>query len=72
MAGDFQEVEVAVADLEYELDVEQPERHRAVDVEEVDREHAGGLGAQELPPAGIGLPDRRRWDPVRLPDPPYR
>jgi hypothetical protein len=22
-------------------------------MEEVDREHAGGLGAQELPPAGV-------------------
>jgi hypothetical protein len=25
-------------------------------VEEVDGEHAGGLGAQELPPAGVGVP----------------
>jgi hypothetical protein len=32
-------------------------------VEEVDREHAG-LGAQELPPRDVGVPDRRggtRW-----------
>jgi hypothetical protein len=38
-------------------------------VEEVDREHAGGLGAQELPPAGVGVPERRRWNPVALEDP---
>jgi hypothetical protein len=37
-------------------------------VEEVDREQAGGLGAQELPPAGVGVPDRRRWDPAALED----
>jgi hypothetical protein len=42
-------------------DVEPPRRHRAVDVEEVDREHAGGLGVQELPPTGVGVADRRRW-----------
>jgi hypothetical protein len=41
-------------------------------VEEVDREHAGGLGAQELPPTGVGVPHRRRWDPVALQDPPDR
>jgi hypothetical protein len=52
--------------------VEPPQRHRAVDVEEVDREHAGGLGAQELPPCGVGAPNRCRWDPVALQDPPNR
>ena len=57
MRGHAQHVQVAVADLEHEQDVEPPQRHRAVDVEEVDREHAGGLGAQELPPAGVGVPD---------------
>jgi hypothetical protein len=41
-------------------------------VEEVDREHAGGLGSQELPPVGVGVPDRRRWDPVLVEDPPDR
>jgi hypothetical protein len=45
----------AVADLEREQDVEPPQRHRAVDVEEVDGQHAGGLRAQELPPTRIGL-----------------
>ena len=72
MRGHAQDVQVAVADLECEQDVEPPQRHRAVDVEEVDGEHAGGLGAQELPPAGVGVPDRRRWDPVALEDPPDR
>jgi hypothetical protein len=38
-------------------------------VEEVDREHAAGLGAQELPPAGVGLPRRRWWNPLALQDP---
>ena len=72
MSGHAQHVQVAVADLEHEQDVEPPQRERAVDVEEVDREHAGGLGAQELPPAGVGVPQRRRWDAVALEDPPDR
>src|SRR6185436_18655781 len=42
---------------------------RAVDVEDVDGEHAGGLGVQELPPAGVGVPDRGRWDVVALEGP---
>ena len=68
MRGHAEDVQVAVADLEHEQDVEPPQRHRAVDVEEVDREHAGGLGAQELPPAGVGMP-RWRWrDAVALED----
>jgi hypothetical protein len=41
-----QDVQVAVADLEREQDVEPPQGDRAVDVEEVGREHAGGLGAR--------------------------
>ena len=45
MSGHAQDVQVAVTDLEREQDVEPPQRYRAVDVEEVDREHAGGLGA---------------------------
>ena len=56
MSGHAQDVQVAVADLEHEQHVEPSQRERAVDVEEVDREHAGGLGAQELPPAGVGVP----------------
>ena len=70
--GHAQDVQVAVADLEREQHVEPPQRDRAVDVEEVDREHAGGLGAQELPPAGVGVPYRCRWDAVALEDPPDR
>jgi len=38
-------------------------------VEEVDGQHAGGLGAQELPPAGVGVPARCRWDAAVLQDP---
>src|SRR3954469_8624578 len=41
-------------------------------MEEVDREHAGGLRAQELSPAGVGVSHRRWWDPVALQDPPDR
>jgi hypothetical protein len=41
-------------------------------VEEIHHEHAGGLRAQELPPTGVGVPQRRRWDPVTLEDPPDR
>jgi hypothetical protein len=72
MGGHAQDVQVAVADLECEQDVQPPQGERAVDVEEVDREHAGGLGAQELPPTGVAVPRRRRWDPVTLQDPPDR
>ena len=64
--GDAEDVQVAVADLEREQDVETPQRDRAVDVEEVDRTQAGGLGAPELPPAGVGVPYRCRWDAVAL------
>jgi hypothetical protein len=67
--GHAQDVQVAVADLQREQDVEPPQRHRAVDVKEVDRKHGGGLGAQESSPAGIGVADRRRWDPVAPKDP---
>ena len=69
MCGHAQHVEVAVADLEHEQHVEPSQGERAVDVEEVDREHAGGLGAQELALAGVGMPDRCWWDAVALQDP---
>src|SRR4051794_25482090 len=72
VSGHAQDMQVAVADLEHEQHVEASQRKRAVDVEEVDCEHAGGLGAQELPPAGIGVPDRCRWDPGARQDPPER
>ena len=64
-----QHVQVAIADLECDQDVEPPQCCRAVHVEEVDGQHAGGLGAQELPPTGVGMPGRCRWDPVALEDP---
>jgi hypothetical protein len=70
MSGHAQDVQVAVADLEHEQHVESPQRERAVDVEEVDREHAGRLGAQKLPPTNVGVPRRSRWDPVTLQDAP--
>ena len=44
MRGYPEDVQGAVADLEGEQDVEASQRERAVDVEEVDREHAGGAG----------------------------
>src|ERR1051325_9246634 len=69
MPGHAQDVQVAVTDLEHEQDVEASQRERAVDVEEVDREHAGGLGAQELPPTGVGVPQRCWRDAVSLEDP---
>ena len=72
MPGHAQHVQVAVADLENEQDVQPSQGRRAVDVEEVDREHAGGLGAQELPPTAVGVPDRCRWDAAAPKDPPDR
>jgi hypothetical protein len=67
--GDAQDVQGVVADLDHEEDVEPSPGHRAVDVEEVDGQHAGGLGAEELPPAGVAVPARCRWDAVALQDP---
>ena len=69
MPGHAQDVQVAVTDLEHEQDVEASQRERAVDVEEIDGEHAGGLGAQELAPVGVGVPERCRRDAVALEDP---
>jgi hypothetical protein len=46
MSGHAQDVQVAVTDLEYEQHVQRPQRHRAVDVEEVHGQHARGLRAQ--------------------------
>ena len=69
MSGHAQDMQIAVADLEREQDVEPPQRDRAVDVDEVDGQHAGGLGTQELPPAGVRVPEWRRRDPVALEDP---
>src|SRR6185312_7472343 len=68
MPGHTQHVQVAVADLERERDVEPSQRERAVDVEEVHCEHAGGLCAEEPSPTGVGIPDRCRWDPVAFQD----
>jgi hypothetical protein len=69
LRGHAQDVQGAVADLEREQDVEPRHRDRAVDVEEVHREHAGVLRAQELPPVGGGVPDWRWRHPVTLEDP---
>ena len=49
MRGHAQDVQGAVADFECEQDVEPPQCHCAIDVEEVHRERAAGLGAQEPP-----------------------
>jgi hypothetical protein len=45
-----QDMDMAGADLEHEEYVEAAHGHRAVDMEEIARQHRGGLGAQELPP----------------------
>jgi hypothetical protein len=68
MAGHAEDVQVAVADLEGEQDIE-PLQRGAVDVEEVHSQHRGGLGAQELASAHVGGPRRRRCDPVAAQDP---
>jgi hypothetical protein len=69
MRGHTQDVQVAITDLEHEQDVDPPQRHRAVDVEEVDGQHARPLRAQELSTAGVGVPRWRRRDPVAARDP---
>ena len=68
VGGDAQDVHAARLDLQHEQHVEPPQRH-GVDVEEVDREHPGGLGAQELPPAQVVAAGRRRRYPGPLEDP---
>jgi len=66
-------VDLDVGGVQVDRDVlATPQYHRAVDVKEVDREDAIGLRAQYLPPGGLGVPDRRRWDSVVLEDPPDR
>ncbi len=65
MSRHAQDVQVAIADLEHEQDVEPPQRERAIDVEEIDRKQAGRLRAQDLPPAGVGVPDRAGGMPWR-------
>jgi hypothetical protein len=47
MSGHAQDVQGAIGDLEREQDLEPPQRHRAVDMEEADPQHAGRLRAQE-------------------------
>ena len=58
VGGDAKNVHAARLNLHNEQHVEPSQRHR-VDVEEVDREHPGGLGAQELPPGGVVAAGRR-------------
>jgi hypothetical protein len=65
--GDAQDVQVAGLGLEDEEHVEPPQRD-GLDAEEVDREHPGGLGAQELPPATVAAAGWRRRDPGPLED----
>jgi hypothetical protein len=60
MTGHAQYVQVAIADLAREHDVEPPQCDRAVDVEEVHGQHRGGLRAKELAATGVGGPRRRR------------
>ena len=69
LAGRFEEVHVAAANLEGEEDVDPFQGDRAVDVEEVHGQHAGGLSAQEPPPGCVGGSQRCRWNPPPLEDP---
>ena len=53
----------------HEEAVQTLEGHCAVHVKEVDGKHRGGLGVQELPPAGVGVPLGRRGYLQGLQDP---
>jgi hypothetical protein len=64
--GRAQHVHGSAGDLQDEEHVDPLERHRAVHMEEVTRQHRRRLGAQKLPPGRVGAPDRR-W---RYPQPP--
>jgi hypothetical protein len=65
MLGNAQQVDPACLDLDDERDI-QPLQCHGVDVEEVDREQAFGLGAQKGAPGVIAT---RRWrDPAGAQD----
>ena len=49
VGGDAQDVHAPGLDLHHEQDVDALEQD-GVDMEEIARQHAGGLGGQELPP----------------------
>ena len=67
--SDTEDVHVPRAHLDHEEAVQALQCHRAVHVEEVDREHRGCLGMQELPPGRVGAPLRRRRDLQGLENP---
>jgi hypothetical protein len=80
MRGHTQDMDVAAADLDHEEHIDPTQGHRAVDMEEITRQHRRRLGAQELPPRrAVTLrrgrdpqppqhpPDRRSPDPVPKP-----
>jgi hypothetical protein len=54
--------------FQYEEHVDSLERDRAVHMEEIAGQHGRGLGAQELPPGRVGVPDRRWRDARPLQD----
>jgi hypothetical protein len=67
--GDPQDMDIAAADLHNEEAVQALERHREVDVEEIDGKHRRGLRVQELPPVRNCIP-RQRWEDLEgLEDP---
>jgi hypothetical protein len=67
--GDPEDVHAAAADLQDEQAVQAPQGRRAVHVEEIGGKHRRCLGAQELPPAGVGAPFRRWRNLQGLEDP---
>ena len=69
VGGYAEDVHVTGADLHDEQAVQSLQGHCAVDVEEVDGEHCGSLGVQELPPPCVGVPLRCRGDLQGLKDP---
>ncbi len=66
--GGAQHVHGPVADLQDEEHVDPREGDCAVYVEEVTRQHGRRLGAEELSPGRVGVPDRRWRDPQPLQD----
>jgi len=68
--GHAQDMDMAGADLDREEHVETPYGDRAVDVEEVARQHGRGLRAQELAPCGAAALRRGR-DPQLHQDSPH-
>jgi hypothetical protein len=69
VSGDGEDVHVAAAGFDDEQAVQALEGHCAADVKEAGGEHRRCLGAQELPPGRVGVPEGSQGDLQGLENP---